>query len=65
MSLISSQRTYETFFNIKLRTNNIKYMVSIRVCKSCGNIYNRTAGMKLVNSCPVCHSANKEQYEID
>jgi len=40
-------------------------MVSIRICKSCGNIYNRTAGLKLVKSCPVCDSFNKEQVEID
>ena len=40
-------------------------MVSIRVCKSCGNIYGRKAGMKVVNSCPFCRSSDKEQYEIE
>ncbi|MDH5568464.1 MAG: DNA repair protein RadA [Nitrosopumilus sp.] len=36
----------------------------LRVCKSCGNVFSKKAGVTIITECPQCNSTSFEQIEI-
>jgi len=53
-------------FYLKLHT--IRFMTTLselRVCKSCGNVFSKKAGVTIINSCPHCDGLSFDVINLD
>ena len=44
--------------------NQMVLLDEIRVCKTCGNVFSKKAGVAIITECPQCKGTNFEPVDI-
>ena len=44
---------------------NMTTLSELRVCKSCGNVFSKKAGVTIITECPHCKGISFEQIQLE